>query len=47
MDATIGSVLMGAVVYFLVVGPYIKPKERLFPAESEGIPLTSPCLSTP
>ena len=34
----IAFVLMGAVVYFFVVVPYTKAKERFFPSEPEGTP---------
>ena len=38
MNALISFVLLAAVVYFLVVLPYTKAKERYFPAEEEGTP---------
>ncbi len=38
LNAAVSFVLMGAVVYFLVVTPYTKAKERFFPAEEEGTP---------
>lgn len=36
MNAVIAFVILGAVVYFLVVVPYTKAKERYFPAEASG-----------
>lgn len=36
MNAVIAFVILGAVVYFLVVVPYTKAKERFFPAEVGG-----------
>lgn len=36
MNAVISFVVMGAVVYFFVVVPYTKAKERFFPAEASG-----------
>ena len=30
--------LLAAVVYFLVITPYVKAKERFFPSEPEGTP---------
>jgi large conductance mechanosensitive channel len=38
MNAVIAFVLLAAVVYFLVVLPYNKAKERFTPAEAEGKP---------
>ena len=38
MNAVIAFVLLAAVVYFLVVLPYTKAKERFFPAEEQGTP---------
>lgn len=38
LTALISFVVMAAVVYFLIVKPYTKAKERLFPAEEEGTP---------
>lgn len=38
MNAVIAFLLLAAVVYFLVVVPYTKAKERYFPAEEEGTP---------
>ena len=38
MNALIAFVIMAAVVYFLVVVPYVKAKEKFFPAEAEGKP---------
>ncbi|HEX4685741.1 MAG TPA: hypothetical protein VH228_03100 [Nocardioides sp.] len=34
----ISFVVIGAVVYYLVVAPYTKAKERYFPDEAEGTP---------
>lgn len=36
MNALIAFVLMAAVVYFFIVVPYTKAKERFFPAEAAG-----------
>lgn len=36
LNALIAFILMAAVVYFLVVVPYTKAKERFFPAEAAG-----------
>ncbi|RHW23707.1 large conductance mechanosensitive channel protein MscL [Nocardioides immobilis] len=36
MNAVIAFVVMAAVVYFVVVVPYTKAKERFFPAEASG-----------
>lgn len=36
LNAVIAFVILGAVVYFLVVLPYTKAKERYFPAEAAG-----------
>ena len=38
MNAVIAFLLLAAVVYFFVVVPYTKAKERFFPAEEEGAP---------
>lgn len=38
LNAVIAFLLLAAVVYFLVVMPYTKAKERLYPAEEEGTP---------
>jgi large conductance mechanosensitive channel len=38
LNAVIAFVLVAAVVYFFVVVPYTKAKERYFPAEEEGKP---------
>ena len=38
LNAVIAFVLLAAVVYFFVVLPYTKAKERFFPAETEGKP---------
>jgi len=36
MNALISFVIMGAVVYFLIVVPYTKAKERFFPVDEAG-----------
>lgn len=36
INALIAFVIIGAVVYFFVVTPYTKAKERYFPAEASG-----------
>ncbi len=38
LNAVIAFVLLAAVVYFFVVTPYTKAKERFFPAEEAGTP---------
>ncbi|HEY0904703.1 MAG TPA: MscL family protein [Marmoricola sp.] len=38
MNAVIAFLLLAAIVYFFVVVPYTKAKERFFPAEEEGAP---------
>jgi large conductance mechanosensitive channel len=38
MNALIAFLLIAAVVYFLIVLPYTKAKERFFPAEEKGVP---------
>lgn len=38
INAVISFVIMGAVVYFFVVVPYTKAKERFFPSAPEGTP---------
>jgi large conductance mechanosensitive channel len=38
MNAVISFVILGAVVYFFVVLPYTRAKERFFPAEVAGKP---------
>lgn len=38
LNAVIAFVIMGAVVYFFVVVPYTKAKEKFFPSEEEGTP---------
>ena len=38
ITAVISFVVIGAVVYYLVVAPYTKAKERYFPDEAEGTP---------
>jgi large conductance mechanosensitive channel len=38
INAVISFVILAAVVYFFVVLPYTKAKERFFPAEREGKP---------
>ena len=37
-NAVIAFVLIAAIVYFLIVVPYTKAKERFFPSEPEGTP---------
>lgn len=36
LNAVVAFVVMGAVVYFFVVVPYTKAKEKFFPAEASG-----------
>lgn len=38
LNAVIAFLILAAVVYFLVVLPYTKAKEKYFPAEAEGTP---------
>ena len=38
LTAGIAFLILAAVVYFFVVLPYTKAKERFFPAEAEGKP---------
>lgn len=38
LNAVIAFLIMAAVVYFLIIVPYTKAKERFFPAEEEGTP---------
>ena len=38
LNATISFLIMAAVVYFFIVLPYTKAKERFFPAEEPGTP---------
>jgi large conductance mechanosensitive channel len=38
LNAVISFLIMAAVVYFFVVMPYTKAKERFFPAEEPGTP---------
>ena len=38
LNAVVAFVIMAAVVYFLVVTPYIKAKERFFPSPPPGTP---------
>ena len=38
LNATVSFVLLGAVVYFFVVMPYTKAKEKFFPTEEPGAP---------
>jgi large conductance mechanosensitive channel len=38
LNATISFLIMAAVVYFFIVVPYTKAKERFFPAEEPGTP---------
>lgn len=39
LNALIAFILLAAVVYFFVVVPYMKAKERYFPAEEPGEPV--------
>ncbi|QYJ02826.1 MscL family protein [Nocardioides panacisoli] len=36
LNAVVAFVILGAVVYFLIVTPYTKAKERFFPEEATG-----------
>lgn len=38
LNAVVAFVVMGAVVYFFVVVPYTKAKEKFFPSQEEGTP---------
>lgn len=38
LNAVISFVILAAVVYFLVVTPYVKAKERFFPSPPAGTP---------
>ena len=38
LNAVVAFLIMAAVVYFLIIVPYTKAKERFFPAEEEGTP---------
>lgn len=38
LNATISFFIMAAVVYFFIVVPYTKAKERFFPSEEPGTP---------
>lgn len=38
MNAVIAFVIVSAVVYFLVVTPYVKAKEKFFPSPAPGTP---------
>jgi len=38
LNALISFLIMAAVVYFFIVMPYTKAKERFFPSEAEGTP---------
>jgi large conductance mechanosensitive channel len=38
LNALLAFVVVGAVVYFFIVVPYTKAKERFFPAEEPGAP---------
>ena len=38
LNTLIAFVVLSAVVYFLIVTPYTKAKERFFPTEEEGTP---------
>jgi len=38
LTALVSFLILAAVVYFLIVAPYTKAKERFFPAETTGTP---------
>jgi large conductance mechanosensitive channel len=38
LNALIAFLIMGAVVYFFIVMPYTKAKEKFFPSEEAGTP---------
>ena len=38
LNAVVSFLIMGAVVYFFIVLPYTKAKERFFPADEPGTP---------
>ncbi len=38
LNAVVAFLIMGAVVYFFIVMPYTKAKEKFFPAAPEGTP---------
>jgi len=38
LNATVSFLIMAAVVYFFIVMPYTRAKERFFPAEEPGTP---------
>ena len=38
LTAVVSFIIMAAVVYFFIVMPYTKAKERFFPSEKEGTP---------
>ena len=38
LNAVIAFLILAAVVYFFVVMPYTKAKEKFFPSEAEGTP---------
>lgn len=38
LNATVSFLIMAAVVYFFIVMPYTKAKERFFPDKPEGTP---------
>ncbi|MGA8256102.1 MAG: MscL family protein [Nocardioides sp.] len=38
MNAVIAFVILAAVVYFLVITPYVKAKEKFFPSPAPGTP---------
>ncbi|WP_340536935.1 MscL family protein [Nocardioides sp. GXZ039] len=38
LNAVVSFVILAAVVYFLVVTPYVKAKERFFPSPAPGTP---------
>ena len=46
LTALISFLIMAAVVYFLIIVPYTKAKERFFPSEEEGTPADVALLET-
>ena len=38
LNAVLSFLIIGAVVYFFIITPYTKAKERFFPDEPEGTP---------
>jgi large conductance mechanosensitive channel len=38
LNAVVSFLIIGAVVYFFIVMPYTRAKERFFPSEAEGTP---------